>query len=75
METTYFITAIGSLVTTIVALALYIKHLHKKYTSDQNENLLKVSGAMVDNAKANEHLANAIDDLKLVVINGNVKKK
>lgn len=73
METTYFITAIGSLVTTIVALALYIKHLHKKYTSDQNENLLKVSGAMVDNAKANEHLANAIDDLKLVVING--KKK
>lgn len=75
METTYFISAIGSLVTTIVALALYVKHLHKKYTSDQNENLLKVSTAMVDNAKANEHLANAIDDLKLVVINGNGKKK
>lgn len=73
-QTAYFLTAICSLATTIVALGLYIKQMHKKYISDQNENVLKVTGAMVDTAKANEHLANAIDDLKILVMNGNGKK-
>lgn len=74
-QITYLLTAIGSLAALIVTLLLYIKTIHKKYINDQNENVLKVTGAMVDTAKANEHLANAIDDLKILVLNGNGKKK
>lgn len=68
METAYFITAIVSLATAVVTLWYHNSKREKKYNEQQNENLLKMTGAMVDNAKANEHLANAIDDLKAVVV-------
>lgn len=53
-QETYLITAITTLAAVTVTLALYIKHLHSKYTKDQNENLLKMTEAMLGNKAAIE---------------------
>lgn len=63
MEENYFITTILTLAGVVTTLALYIRHLHTKYTRDQNENLLKMTDAFVKNAHTSEHLANSIDNL------------
>lgn len=73
MEATYFITAIGSLVTTIVALALYIKHLHRKYTADQNENLIKMTSALTKSSLVIENNTKAHEVVFQYLLNG--KKK
>lgn len=75
-----FISTIVALSGVVVFLYLRGEKVHKKYVDLVNENHIKhsnvvietgkeVTKAYTDNAKANEHLANAIDDLKLVVIN------
>lgn len=69
MEAAYFITAIVSLATAVVTLWFHNTKREKKYFEEQKENLLKMTDAMADNARSNEHLANAIDDLKMVVVN------
>lgn len=66
-ETSYLLIAIGSLATAVVTLWVNNNKLHKKYSDASNENLLKMTDAMTENAKSNEHLANAIDDLKQFV--------
>lgn len=50
----YLLTAISTLAAVTVTLALYIKHLHGKYVKDQNENLLKMTEAMLSNKAAIE---------------------
>lgn len=66
-ETAYLIVAVTSLATAVVTLWITNNKLHKRYSEASNENLLKMTNAMTDNAKSQEHLANAIDDLKMVV--------
>lgn len=68
-EAGYLLIAIGSLATAVVTLWVTNNKLHKKYSDQSNENLLKMTDAMTNAARSQEHLANAIDDLKLVVIN------
>lgn len=58
-----------SLVGAIVFLYLRGERNHRKAHELTTENLLKMTEAYTENAKSQEHLANAIDDLKLVVIN------
>lgn len=67
-ETAYLIIAVTSLATAVVTLWMKNDRLHKKYAESSNENLLKMTNAVNESARSNEHLANAIDDLKAVVV-------
>lgn len=74
------ITAVVSTVGGIVFMYLRGEKTHKRYNDLLNENYIDhkkvivklsedITKAYVDNAKSQEHLANAIDDLKMVVYN------
>lgn len=67
--TAYLITAIVTLAGVIGVLWVTLLKLNKTMRDDAKENLLKITTALTENARSNEHLANAIDDLKLVVVN------
>lgn len=76
MEATQIIaTLVGTIFTlsgAIVILYFRGERNHRKHHELTNENLLKMTTAYTENARAQEHLANSIDDLKIVVHN---KKK
>lgn len=63
----YSVVIISSLAVTIVTLAFYIKHLHSKHSRDQNENLIKMTEAMIGNKSAIENHTRVNDELKVLI--------
>jgi hypothetical protein len=51
---------ISSLGSSVIALALYIRHLHNRYGKDQKETIEKVVTALVNNTNSNEHVREAL---------------
>ncbi len=60
--------AIGSsLVSAVVAMAIYIKHLHKSGTKDGKDNLIMMVNAMNGNAEATKSITKVMDEMKSLI--------
>lgn len=63
----YSVIIVSGLVGAIVALAFYVRHLHSKHSRDQNENLIKMTEAMIGNKSAIENHTRVNDELKVLI--------